>query len=139
MFTAIKLGDSINVVDRRRVVTVQFTNTYTNQEFVKDFSFGLNETDLVMRKTVKVYLDELNAPKAVITDGVLDFTDIKEPAPPTPTQAELEFEEWQKDRKDLKKLKELIAEGIIPANSPQLTTLQNKVNTGFKPAYFSLI
>ena len=56
-----------------------------------------------------------------------------------PTQAELDFQAWVKDRADLKKLKELVSEGIVPANSTEQTTLQNKVNTGWKKAYFNLI
>jgi hypothetical protein len=107
---------------------------FEGEEFNKDFQFSLDETVDVMKRTVKQYLDELNFISPELLD--LNYTD---PVPPTPTQAELDFQAWVKDRADLKKLKELVAEGIVPANSTLQTTLQTKVTNGWKNAYFNQI
>jgi hypothetical protein len=132
MYTAIKLGDSANQELQRRIVTVQFDNG-EGHVFVKDFSFRLTETADNIKKAVKSFLDEIN----VVPASIDDLTPAPDPVPTQPTQAELDFQEWVKDRADLKKLKELVAEGIIPNNSNQQTTLQTKVNNNWRNTYFN--
>lgn len=134
MFTFNRVVKDIkNEPARRREVTVEFINdlSHTKEQMI---GFSINENEDVIKRAFKQYLDELNYVPPAITDITV---------PPVidtpPTQAQLDFQAWVKDRADLKKIKELVAEGIVPENSAEQIALQNKVNTGFKKAYFNLI
>lgn len=135
MFTPRLIGDTKNIELRRRMINVEFTDGTVT--FNKEFQFSISETVEAIKKTIKEYVTEINTEAPAI---IGDITDVPvEPAPTEPTAAELAFTEWQKDRADLKKMKELVAEGIIAADATQLATLQAKVNTGWKNAYFNQI
>ena len=102
MYTATKLGDTVDKQKQRRIVTINFTDGVS--EFSKDFSFSI-ETDLItIKKRVKDYLDEINFVPEDLADGAVDFTDIPaEEAPVEPTAEELAKTEWDADIEKLKK------------------------------------
>ena len=133
MFTAKFLGDSINKQERRRVVTVEFSDG--SATYSKDFSFSLNTDTLTMRKTVKQYLDEINLVPATIATGVDTFSDIQPDPVSTPTAQELARQAWEADWNTLQKVDQLIAAGILTGSEKAVTNLRDKVKTDFKPAY----
>jgi hypothetical protein len=130
MYTATLLGNTIDKQARRRIVTVKFSDG--TSEFDKDFSFSVETEVPVMKRTVKQYLDELNFVPEDITG---DITDYQEPVEEAPTQAELDKQAWQADRAKLATVMELVRDGVFDGTETQVTALQNKVKTGFKPAY----
>lgn len=135
MFTAIKLGDSVDKQTRRRTVTIQFTEG--EQVFVKDFSFAIDTELLEIKKVIKGYLDEINTVVPVLTDGAIDLTDVVKPQPPTPTPAELALADWESNLEKLKRVQELITLGVLTGNETAVVNLRNKVKADFKPAYIA--
>lgn len=136
MFTATKLGDSINKQTRRRVVTVRFSDG--ESEFEKDFSFNVEMTEMEMKKVVKQYLDELNYVAPVIADGVIDVSDVQEePVTPEPTPAELAKTQFDADVAKLEQIKKYIDLGVLTGNEAPVVALRNKVKADFKPAYIA--
>ena len=132
MYTATKLGDSVNQQLQRRIVTVQFDNS-EGHVFAKDFQFGLTTPVETIKKTVKSYLDEIN----VVVPTIDDLTPAPDPVDHVPTQAELDKAAWNIDVAKLKKAQELLDCGVT-FSAPQLTslaTLRNKVATNFKAEY----
>jgi hypothetical protein len=136
MYTATKLGDSVNQQLQRRIVTVQFTQDEgleTEHIFIKDFSFRLTDTLETIKRSVKSFLDEINTVPPVIDD----LTPDAEVPPPTPTQAELDRQEWDLDVAKLKKVQELLDCGVT-FSAGQITaiaTLRGKIATNFKVEY----
>lgn len=136
MYTATKLGDSVDKQTRRRTVTVLFSDG--TSEFEKDFSFSIETELIAMKKIVKDYLDETNFVVPDLADGDIDFTDIPaEEVTPEPTAAELAKTEWCADLEKLKKVQELIDLGVLVGDETPVVNLKNKVKTGFKPAYIA--
>ena len=145
MFQKELLGSSVNKQDRRRTVTVRFfkeENVFNEQtqlnevkiveDFVKDFLFSIDESVEVMKARVQQYLDELNFVPTEITD--LDYV---EPTEPTKTAAELEKEEWDKDRAQLATVMGLVRDGVFTGTEKKITDLQAKVKAGFKTSYLN--
>ena len=110
------------------MVNVEFTNG-TNT-FNKEFQFSINATLDEMKRTVKDYLRELNFVPPDITD--FEYT---EPTPVTPTTAELARQAWETDREKLRKLMELVRDGVFTGTETQIVNLKAKVKADFKPAY----
>ena len=132
MYTATKLGDTVNKQTRRRIVTVHFSDGAS--EFDKDFSFAVETTVDVIKKTVKSYLDEINIVPEDITGNVADYT---EPIKETPTVAELARTTWEQDKAKLAQLQELIDMGVFDGTETQIVNLRAKVKAGFKPEYLN--
>jgi len=132
MYTATKLGESINQQLQRRIVTVQFDDG-AGHVFEKDFFFGLTTTLEAVKKTVKAYLDEIN----FVIVPVNDFNPAPDPTPTEPTQAELDKAEWEANEAKLKRIQELINCGVT-FTAPQLTAIANlraSVGTNFNASY----
>lgn len=125
------LGESSNKELRRRIITVEFSDLGTAHTFQKDFQFSLTETPEVMKRAVKKYLDEINAD----VDPITDLTPSPEPTPETPTQAEIDRQNWEADFEKLEKVKRLIDCGVLTGNETQVVNLRNKVKDNFKPTY----
>lgn len=135
MYTATKLGDTVDKQTRRRVVTIKFSDGVS--EFNKDFSFSIDTEVTTIKKTIKDYLDEINFVPVVLADGTVDFSDIPADSTPPPTTNELEKTAWQSKRTKLKELMELVRDGVFTGSELQITDLQAKVKADFKPAYLS--
>ncbi len=136
MYTATKLGDTVDRQTRRRVITVHFTNG--ESEFDKDFSFAVETELITIKKTVKDYLDELNYTPDTLADGAIDFSDIPvDAAPEAPTAPELAKTAWDADLAKLKVAQELVDLGVLTGNEAPFVALKDKVKAGFKPAYMA--
>lgn len=133
MFTATKLGDSVDKQKRRRTVTVRFTNGEST--FEKDFQFSIEESVEKMKKKVREYLDEINAEPEEITGDIADYTP---PEEPKKTKAELDKEAWDADWAKLSEIQPYIEAGVFTGAEPKIVALKNKVRDGFKPAYLEL-
>lgn len=133
MYTAIKLGDSTNKEQQRRIVTVQFNNG-EGHVFVKDFSFRLTDTLETIKKAVKSYLDEINLVPPTINDLEPDI----EVPPPAPTQAELDKIAWEQDVAKLKRAYTDMINLGVTLTASQLTAinnLRNRIAANFKNEY----
>ena len=132
MYTATKLGESINQQIQRRIITVQFDDG-AGHVFDKDFSFGLTTTLEAVKKVVKSHLDEIN----LVIVPVDDFNPTPDPTPTEPTQAELDKAAWEANVAKLKKVQELLNCGVT-FTAPQLTAnanLRTSVATNFNQNY----
>ena len=132
MFTASLKSKTLDRPRRRIVVTVTLTDGIT--AFDETFYFSMNTTVEQMKKTVQSYLDELNGADDKVA-GLTDLTLTPEAEPEAPTQVELAKQAWQADRAKLATVMELVRDGVFDGTEAQVTALQNKVRTGFKPAY----
>jgi hypothetical protein len=119
MYTATKLGESINQQKQRLVVTVQFDDG-AGHVFDKDFEFGLTTPLETKKRAVKAYLDEIN----FVIVPIDDFIPTTDPTPTGPTQAELDRADWEANVEKLKKIQELIDCGVT-FTAPQLTAIAN--------------
>ena len=131
MYTATLVSKTFQRAANRIVVTVEVTDG--TDTFTKSFSFAPNTTVEQMKKTVKYFIDELNGVDEIVAN-LTDLT-VTEAEPETPTQAELDKQAWQADRAKLATVMELVRDGVFDGTETQVTALQNKVKTGFKPAY----
>ena len=90
---------------------------------------------------VKSRLETFNTGKDFsLADG--QAVDVSDPVvvPPTPTQAEIDRNEWFKQYAKWIKIKyNLIDTGIVAANAPQLVTLLDNIKTGFKASYLDYL
>ena len=134
MFTAIKLGDTIDKQTQRRIITVKFTDGVS--EFNKDFQFKIDETVTNIKKAVGAYLNEINFVPETIPNGTLD-TSIPAEVTPTKTQAEIDKENWQTDRETLRQTMELVRDGVFTGAETAIVNLQAKVKAGFKQSYLN--
>jgi len=132
MYTATKLGGTVDRQTRQIIVTVRFADG--ESQFDRDFKFGLNTTVEEQKLLVKRFLDDLNKPTVSFADGEVDFTGVVES---TPTQAELDKQEWFRDFNRLERVQILIDLTVLTGNETAVTNLRNKVKTNFKPAYIA--
>ena len=132
MFTATLKEKTLDRPRRRILVAVTLSDGTST--FDETFSFSLNSTVEQMKKTVQSYLDELNGADDKVA-GLTDLTLTPEAEPEAPTQVELDKQAWQADRAKLATVMELVRDGVFDGTEAQVTALQNKVRTGFKPAY----
>lgn len=136
MYTAkINRKDYVNGVVRVFVDFTNGTDVYTEACIPQDED-GL-------KFWVKSRLAAFNVGEVVetnYTDGA--DIDVSDPVvtPPTPTQAELDRDEWLKDYRKYTKVKTtLVDTGILTGNEAWFVTLRNKVTTNLLPAYLDLI
>lgn len=131
MYTPTLKSKEVNKAQRRIIVVVTFSDGVDT--FDETFGFALNTTVEQIKKTVYAYLEELNGVSETI-DNLIDV-DYTPPAPTQPTAEETARSEWYADWGKLQTVDALIAAGVLTGTEPQVTTLRNKVKTGFKPAY----
>ena len=132
MYTASLKSKTFQRNNNRILVVVEVTDGTST--FDREFSFSPNSTVEQMKKTVQSYLDELNGADDKVA-GLTDLTLTPEAEPEAPTQVELDKQAWQSDRAKLATVMELVRDGVFDGTEAQVTALQNKVRTGFKPAY----
>ena len=133
MFTATRLGDTVDKQKRRRIVTVRFADG--TSEFEKDFEFSIGTEVKRMKKTVKEYLDELNFVPEKITGDIADY--VKPAEDEGPTAEELAKTEWDANLSKLREVQELIELGVLTGNEGPVKALQKKVKDDFKSAYIA--
>jgi hypothetical protein len=134
MFEIIRHNDVVDKVARRRIVDVTFSDG--SSTFAKQFTFSVNDDIAIIKKKVLEYRDELNFVPEAVSDFILEET---EPEVVEPTADERARTEWQEDWQSLKAVTTLKAHGVEILTSAQLTTLTNKVRTGFKKEYQDLV
>lgn len=130
MYTAILNQTYKNQLTHRRIVIIDVTDGRST--FSKEFSFSLTATEDDIKRTVKSYLDELNAPDVVLSGAIDGYVP---PVESTKTKAELNREAWVKDWQNLQAAKKLEAHGVSVLTASQMTALQTKVKTTFKNEY----
>jgi hypothetical protein len=83
-------------------------------------------------------INQLNASTPLV-EGVVDTTvaPVVQPVVPTPTQAELDRQTYFDDLVKLRKAKELVDLGVIPATNTQYVALQTRIKNEFKIEYLS--
>lgn len=113
-------------------VTVSFSNGSDTVE--KQFQVTSLQAPKNRVKAAKDELDLLEA--TVFSNGEVDLTDV---TPTPPSQAEQDKEQWLIDWHNFKGANELIAAGVIADTLPAYVTLKNKVVTGFKNSYVTLL
>ena len=134
MYTATLVSKTIQREKQRILVVVDITGETTER---KEFSFSLITTFEQVKKTVNQYITELEQAQVLasnLDEGNLDLT-VTPPVDTSPTQAEVDRAAWEADFAKLEKVKRLIDCGVLTGNEAAVTTLRNKVNTGFKPVY----
>ncbi len=94
-YTVKSYTDSVNKEQRSRIVSVIFTDGV--KDIPQDFRFSVGETVDNIKRVVKQFLTELNSDVAVLSGDITDYT---APVEPVPTQTELNFQAWVKDRAD---------------------------------------
>lgn len=109
MFTIQSYTDEIQKEIRSRVVTVIFTTG--SEDLTQVFRFSIGTEDLLVRKTVKQFLDELNFVFVPITGDIVDVPE--EPTPLPPTKEELEKAKLQNDRTILEQAKKDVELGLL--------------------------
>ena len=87
----------------------------------------------MLTQAVKGWIDTVESAKSV-TESV-DLTEPVKEEPVAPTQAELDKQEWDKDRETLRQAMELVRDGVFPADQASIVALQKKVRDGFKTQY----
>jgi hypothetical protein len=130
MYTATKLGESINQQKQRLIITVRFDDG-AGHVFDKDFEFGLTTPLETKKKAVKAYLDEIN----LVIVPVDDFVPTPDPTPTPPTQAELDRQTWEADFARLEKMQRLINCGALTGSEPFVTSLRTKVKNDLQQSY----
>lgn len=136
MFTAkINRKDYVNGVVRVFVDFTNGTDVYTESCIPQDEN-GL-------KFWVKSRLDAFNTGSVIetkYTDGAtIDPVDPVVP-PPTPTQAEIDRDQWLADYKKWLKVKTtLIDTGVLTGSEAPVIALKTKVQTNFKAAYLEYI
>jgi len=143
------VSDQKDLNKRRRIVTVEFADTYmvdvyaeydeqgvgigtpTQEErektHTKRMEFSLDATKDTIKARFKDYMDDLNMQIDPVTD--LNYTPEAEPAPDAD---EVAFQMWNTDLQKLVAAKTGEALGLELATPTQITTLTNKVQTGLK-------
>jgi hypothetical protein len=139
MYTYQSHTDVINKDLRSRVVTVTFGDGVDT--VVQTFRFSIGTTDLVVKRAVKQFLDELNLTHTPIVGDVTDYT---EPTPPEPTADEVVRTEWLEKFRRLEAYNRMIAAGITLTAGEQtalnnLKTDLSSVTTAKKNEYSLLI
>jgi hypothetical protein len=87
----------------------------------------------MLTSAVKGWVDTMES-----AGSVSDSIDLTEPAvaePTPPTQAELDKQEWEKDKARLVQLDELVKIGVFTGTEAPITNLRTKVRNGFKAEY----
>ena len=133
MFTYKTHNYEVSKEQLSRIVTVVFTDG--KKDVSQTFRFAIEESDDVVKRTVKKYLDELNVPHTPIAGDITDAP--PEPEPEPPTQAELDKPQWDSDREKLRVLMELVRDGVFSGDEKQITDLKAKVRSGFKVSYLN--
>lgn len=150
MYTAQLISDTKSLELRSRLISVQFTEPYTEEVLnettglmetvaqervrVQEFRFKIDETVEAMKKAVKAFLDELNY---VLVEVNGDIATVTPDVPVEPTAAEVARTEWDADLEKLKKVQELIDLGVLTGTETPVKNLQAKVKADFKPAYIA--
>jgi hypothetical protein len=86
----------------------------------------------MLTSAVKGWIDTVESAKEVTTDVVLTEP-VVEPTPPT--QAELDRQEWEKDKNTLRQLQDLVDMGVFTGTETQIVNLRTKVKNNFKTEY----
>ncbi len=131
-----------------------YTAKITNKEEVSqgikltvEFSNGTNsvvETVIPQDKNgfnhwVDSRITSLNTLEELKAEDNLGVEVDTSPVVPTPTQAELDQQEWFTDYGKLVDIQKLIDLGVLTGTETKVVALRNKVKTDFKPSYFNLI
>lgn len=135
MFTAVypPISDIKDEIARRRLVKIKFEDVAANRELTKEFSFGIYEELVTMKKAFNQYLDELNFVPPPITD-------LAPVAEPVLTQAEKDRAAWlYKHAKWVRIKTTLIDTGIIPATNPKAQAMIDDLKTTLKAEYIDFI
>jgi len=130
MYTATKLGDTVDKQSRRRIVTVNFSDGVS--EFPKDFMFAIETSVDLIKGAVKQYLDEINVVVPALTGEIAV-------ASAWQTPAEIAQGEWIKDYHKLQQVQKLIDLGVLTGNEAPIVALKTKVKSDFKVAYLNVI
>jgi hypothetical protein len=119
-------------------VVVTFTNPLQTDAVTVTF-YPANDQSLKNAITQKLTeLDALDVYAATIPTGQIDLTPVVVVSP-VQTQAEKDQAQWFTDYQRWVKVKTtLIDTGIFNGTETPLATLKSKVQTNFKPTYFTL-
>jgi hypothetical protein len=109
MYTEKSFTDVIDKAIRSRVVTVTFEDN--GVELTQSFRFSIGTEDIIVKKTVKQFLDELNFEFTPITGRITDVPPDPEPEPPT--AEEIEKARLEKARQELEIAKKDLTLGLI--------------------------
>lgn len=130
MYTATFVSKTVEKEEQRIRISIQFTDGIDS--FVKDFLFALDVTLDQIKSVIKDYKQRLEASSVVtLPVGEVDLN-IQQILP---TQNELDRQQWMTDWHNLKVAKQLADHGAAVLSGTQLTALQTKVTSGFKPGY----
>lgn len=114
----------------RIVVVVEFSNGTTT---LSENIIVVSDGDLARK--VKGKIKQLEYIESTFDDLIVGgFINTSEP---TPTQAELDKNEWQNDFSKLQRLKIAIGLGILNGDEALVTNLRTKIKTNFKPEYIN--
>ena len=122
-----KLADPQN----RGAWIIDVEATKGDETLIRNFH-GIISQDM-LTQAVKGWIDTVESAKTV-TDSIDLTVPVVEEAP-KPTKAELDKQEWDKDREQLRVVMELVRDDVFPANDARVTALQAKVRSGFKVGY----
>lgn len=131
MFTYKSHTEDVNKELRSRTITVVFVDG--NKEISQTFRFALDTDNKTIKLAIKKYKDELNLPVVPLSGDVSEVTESAAPA--SPTRAELDRQQWERDFARLEKVKRLIDCGVLTGQEAAVVTLRNKVKADFKAAY----
>lgn len=119
------------------LVVVEFTDGA--RVFQENFALQNPLDAQAVRRSVEqrlVQLVKLDALNAAITVGQ-NITPV--PAPPPPTQAQIDRDAWFVDYQKLQSLLRLVATGLLAATDAQVTNLQADLVLRWKNSYLSSI
>ena len=122
MYTVKSFTDIVDKALRSRIVTVTFTEDGKN--LVQPFRFSIGENDIVVKKQVKQFLDELNVVHVPIS-GDITFVP-PEQLIPEPTAEELEKAKIAQTRKELEVAKKDVELGLLTAQEYELKLAEIK-------------
>lgn len=134
MYTVNILNKELDKVNQRLYVLTEFLKDGV-KSFERAFSFAPNATLDDVKRTIKMYVAELEQADTNVTSiavGAVDYAT----APDMGTTAQ---NTWYKNYSTLKQVQELITLGVFTGNEPKIVALRDKVKADFKPEYINLI
>lgn len=131
MYTVTYKSKTKDATNRKLNVTVTISDG--TQTFDKVFPFPLYTTREQIERVIKEYIDELDAGDTLYEalpapDTVLDVASVTTDAPPE-KQAFIDF---MQDTARRERVQKLIDWGIVPANNPKVTALNDKIRTALQ-------
>lgn len=103
--------------------------------YIEKMFFPLNMTEDGIKATVKHYLDQLERAQTFVDNLPLGIVDTSTVVDTTPTQADLDKQDWFRRFGRLQTVQKMIDLGILTGNETQITALRNGLKTDFKVAY----